>query len=395
MKKTFTLTLVCVAFVFSALKAQKQNFTLLFDYKTSALTAEHDAQLKSTLAAFNPDSVTIKIDAYCDSVGGPDYNVGLGGSRGNNVQRFFTSNKVKSKNITVVNHGSENPTATNATEEGRKLNRRVLVEIISTKKGAKIVTVVINQDSINAANEKMRCSRDTTVNLPNGVILKMGRCEFEKIQSCMLLNVYNTSTMLRKSGYSTNGPQMINLETVAIVDVKLCADTNLKTAMKIYIPTGGACLSTKPIDLWKGYSKMMWQNRGEAAKKETVDGKEYYVFETFSSVSVNFASDTDVNPMYTFKAKKGLKFTEIRVSYDCGMGVYIHQSATAVKKMKFTLPCAKGDVYFEVYGVDKAGKQVRLDYTSSSKIKSKSKQKVCKDGKLAKKFTFFPDAFAN
>ena len=112
--------------------------------------------------------------------------------------------------------------------------------------------------------------------------------------------------MFRKSGYSTNGPAFSNLEAIAIVDVKLCADTNLTKAMRVYIPVASACANTKPVDVWRGYSTMIWQNRGEAAKKESVNGKDYYVLETKTSVAANFASDVDAteNPVFQFKAKK-------------------------------------------------------------------------------------------
>jgi hypothetical protein len=397
MKNRFTLILLAIALFCAKLNAQQQVTTLLFDYKKSALTEEHNGQLKQIFESFNPDSVSIKIDSYCDSVGGPDYNIGLGEDRGNSVTKFFTSKKVKKESITIVNHGSDQPQASNSTEDGRRLNRRVAVVIMSTKVGAVAPAPKINMDSLLAAQERLRCAGDTIINLPNGVIMKMGKCEFEKIERCMTISVYNTGVMLRKSGYSTMGPAFSNLEAIAIVDVKLCADTNLTKAMKIYIPIASSCANTKPVDVWKGYSKMIWQNRGEAAKKESLNGKDYYVLETKTSVAANFASDVDAtqNPVFQFKAKKGLKITEIRVSYDCGMGVYIKTTPKPSKKVKMALPCPKGDVYVEVYAVDKSGKTVRMDYTSSGKIKTKSKQKACKAGSVGKKYYLFPDTFAN
>jgi len=396
MKNRLTLTLITIVLFCAGLKAQQQSATLMYEYKKSALTEEHKAELQRVFNFFLSDSISVKIDAYCDSVGGPDYNVGLGEDRAEAVKKFFLSKKVKKENITIVNHGSTEPVATNSTEEGRTQNRRVNLLVTSTKVGA-VVKPKINMDSLLAAQERLRCEGDTVVNLPNGVILKMKRCEFEKIAPCMVLSVYNTPVMLRKSGFTTMGPQFTNLEALAIVDVKLCADTNLKSPMKIYIPVASACANTKPVDVWKGYSKMIWQNRGEAAKKESLNGKDYYVLETSSSVAANFATDIDPtqNPVFQFKAKKGLKLTEVRVSYDCGMGVYVKVAPAPSKKLKMNLPCPKGDVYIEAYGVTKDGKTVRMDYVSSSNVKAKSKQKVCKAGKVAKKYVLFPDTFTN
>ena len=397
MKNRFTVILLAIALCCAKLNAQQQNTTLLFDYKKAVVTEEHKVQLQQIYDVFKSDSISVKIDAYCDSLGGPDYNFGLGKDRGNAVQKFFTTKKVKKENITITNHGSNEPAAPNATEEGRKLNRRVLVVVTSTKVGAKAPAPKVNMDSLLAAQERLRCEADTTINMPNGAILKMGKCEFEKLERCITVEISNTGALLRKSGYSTNGPAFSNLEAVAIVDIKLCANTNLTKAMKVYIPVSSACANTKPVDVWKGYSDMFWQNRGESAKKESINGKDYYVLETKTSVAANFASDVDAseNPVFQFKAKKGLKITELRVSYDCGMGVYVKTVPKPAKKVKMALPCPKGDVYIEVFALNKEGKTVRMDYTSSGKIKSKSKQKGCKEGAVSKKFILFPDTFAN
>ena len=397
MKNRFTLILLAIALCCAKLNAQQQVTTLMFDYKKSALTEEHKAQLRQIFAFFKSDSISVKLDSYCDSIGGPDYNLTLGEDRGNAVKKFFTSKKVKGENISIANHGSDQPQASNTTEDGRRLNRRVAVVVTSTKKGALLPAPKVNMDSLLAAQERLRCEGDTTINLPNGAILKMGKCEFEKLERCMTVAAYNTGVLLRKSGYSTNGPAFSNLEAIAIVDVKLCADTNLTKAMRVYIPVASACANTKPVDVWRGYSTMIWQNRGEAAKKESVNGKDYYVLETKTSVAANFASDVDAteNPVFQFKAKKGLKITELRVSYDCGMGVYMKTVPKPSKKVKVALPCPKGDVYIEVYAVNKEGKAVRMDYTSSTKIKSKSKQKACKAGAVSKKYILFPDTFTN
>jgi len=88
-----------------------------------------------------------------------------------------------------------------------------------------------------------------------------------------------------------------------------------------------------------------------------------------------------------------VKFSEIRISYDCGMAVYRWSSDKPVKKAKILMPCPKGDVSLEVYGVLKDGTQVRMDYVAASSIKSKGKQKLCSGISAPKKFYIFPTDF--
>ncbi len=393
MKKITILTLAIIALFNISSFAQKQTAVLLFDYKKSQVTSEHKKQLQALFDFFKSDSISINIDSYCDSIGGPEYNLGLGDARAKAVKQFFKTKKVKLINFNLVNHGVDGAVASNATEEGRKINRRVVVEVWSVKTGAKKDVSAANQDSIKAALIKLFCKSDTTVELPRGVIIKMNRCEFELVKNCISIGSYSSPELLRKSGYTTMGPESTPLNSVGVVEVKLCADSCLVNPLKIYIPVQESCQSNQSFNVWKGYSNKFWQLNGNAAKKVTMNGKEYFELETICSVSMNIAAESETNVKFKFKAKKGLKFTEIRVSYECAMGIYYWASDEPVKKATLLMPCPKKDVSFEVYGITKDGTTVRMDYTAADKIKAKGKQKLCTGKTVAKKFYFFPANF--
>ncbi|MFM7022127.1 MAG: OmpA family protein [Flavobacteriales bacterium] len=393
MKKSILLTLaIIVLFQLSSI-AQKQATVLLFDYKKSTLTKQHKEELQKLFDQFRTDSIGVNIDAYCDSIGGPVYNVGLGQQRAISVKQFFLDKKVKRANISLTNHGISNPVASNATEEGRRINRRVVVEIWSMKKGAVKDLPKLNEDSIKAALIKQYCKLDTTVELPNGVFIKLNRCEFEKIKNCVSIASFSSPAMLRKSGYTTMGPEFSTLNSVGVVDVKLCSDSCLVSPLKVYIPVTESCQGNQEFNVWKGYSDMYWRNSGEVAKRVSMNGKEYFELATTCSASMNIAVQSKENVKFTFKAKKGLKFTEIRVSYECAMGIYTWTSEKPVKKAKMMLPCPKKDVSFEVYGVTKDGQIVRMDYAPASSVKSKGKQKSCAGKAVPKKFYLLPANF--
>lgn len=69
-----------------------------------------------------------------DSKGTKEYNMKLSGRRIDSVVKAINSSGVKAVRISKEKSlGESNPAATNDTEEGRALNRRVEFEVIKTK----------------------------------------------------------------------------------------------------------------------------------------------------------------------------------------------------------------------------------------------------------------------
>lgn len=71
--------------------------------------------------------VTIK--GYTDSTGSFSYNISVSQFRANTIKTYLTGKGVEPSRITAVGLGPENPIATNETEEGRRKNRRVELEL--------------------------------------------------------------------------------------------------------------------------------------------------------------------------------------------------------------------------------------------------------------------------
>ncbi len=67
----------------------------------------------------------IQIEGHTDAVGTEPYNNQLSINRANSAKEFMLINGVEPDRIIVVGHGESNPYATNYTEEGRAMNRRV------------------------------------------------------------------------------------------------------------------------------------------------------------------------------------------------------------------------------------------------------------------------------
>ncbi|RMG92002.1 MAG: OmpA family protein [Zetaproteobacteria bacterium] len=76
---------------------------------------------------------TIEITGHTDSVGSEAYNKRLSKRRANAVKKYLVSRGVEARRIRTFGAGESEPRASNATEAGRQLNRRVEMLIIPDK----------------------------------------------------------------------------------------------------------------------------------------------------------------------------------------------------------------------------------------------------------------------
>lgn len=100
-----------------------------FAYNSNELTPEALAAL-DWIAEFlkaNP-SLKAAIRGYTDSVGSVNYNQSVSAFRANSIKSYLTGKGVNASNLTAQGLGPKNPIASNDTQEGRELNRRVEIE---------------------------------------------------------------------------------------------------------------------------------------------------------------------------------------------------------------------------------------------------------------------------
>ncbi|MEQ9374842.1 MAG: LysM peptidoglycan-binding domain-containing protein [Imperialibacter sp.] len=84
------------------------------------------------LYRMNPE-IEIEIHAHADSQGEHDYNHRLSDLRGDAVYKYLVSHGVDETALTVYYNGEGDPVASNLTAYGRAFNRRVELEVYSTK----------------------------------------------------------------------------------------------------------------------------------------------------------------------------------------------------------------------------------------------------------------------
>lgn len=79
------------------------------------------------------DKTIVEVDGHTDSVGKPDYNQKLSERRANAVAQYLISKGIKQERTLTVGAGEMHPVASNETEAGRTLNRRVELTLLPLK----------------------------------------------------------------------------------------------------------------------------------------------------------------------------------------------------------------------------------------------------------------------
>jgi OmpA-OmpF porin, OOP family len=72
----------------------------------------------------------IEVQGHTDSVGADAYNLKLSGERANSVREYLLEQGVPSAQLTARGFGEAQPLEDNKTEEGRALNRRVVMNVV-------------------------------------------------------------------------------------------------------------------------------------------------------------------------------------------------------------------------------------------------------------------------
>lgn len=102
---------------------------ILFDFNKSVLKDQYHAKLQK-LGTFLETNTNVQLflAGYTDGVGSEGYNLALSKERSESVRDYLlTHSKIDKNRVSLQWYGKADPIASNQTEEGRALNRRVSV----------------------------------------------------------------------------------------------------------------------------------------------------------------------------------------------------------------------------------------------------------------------------
>jgi outer membrane protein OmpA-like peptidoglycan-associated protein len=81
------------------------------------------------------DKTIVEVAGHTDSVGSEQMNQSLSERRASTVSQYLVSKGLKQERMIVIGAGKTRPVASNDTEEGRALNRRVELTLLPLKQG--------------------------------------------------------------------------------------------------------------------------------------------------------------------------------------------------------------------------------------------------------------------
>lgn len=114
--------------------SEMRNFEfkpVYFDHDKDDLKVHYESYLNHMARIVNSHSdLRIKIIGHTDSNGSDSYNVGLSERRAEHVKKFLINAGVPSDKVVIEYRGERDPATSNATSEGKRLNRRVDFEFI-------------------------------------------------------------------------------------------------------------------------------------------------------------------------------------------------------------------------------------------------------------------------
>lgn len=104
---------------------------IFFDFNESSLKAESYPELDRLYNfLFDNSEIKVEISGHTDNVGTDEYNQNLSQLRANTVRNYLVNKGISSDRIIAKGYGESKPIATNDTDEGRQLNRRVEFKIL-------------------------------------------------------------------------------------------------------------------------------------------------------------------------------------------------------------------------------------------------------------------------
>lgn len=103
---------------------------IFFEFGKATLTKESETELDKLYEIMAKSEIVIELGGHTDSIGSKEANQKLSQDRVNSVKTYLVGKGIDGQRIQAVGYGEEQPVASNSTEKGRAMNRRVEVKIL-------------------------------------------------------------------------------------------------------------------------------------------------------------------------------------------------------------------------------------------------------------------------
>jgi outer membrane protein OmpA-like peptidoglycan-associated protein len=105
---------------------------ILFDFDKYTLKKEFENKLSVVFDVLKKyPGIDLSVSGFTDNIGEENYNLRLSENRAKTVADFLIKKGIPPSRLYYAGYGSSNPISSNNTEEGRSINRRVEIKIIT------------------------------------------------------------------------------------------------------------------------------------------------------------------------------------------------------------------------------------------------------------------------
>lgn len=107
-------------------KRRNEGMNIYFNFDRFSLREKSKTVLSKVADELKADpKLNVRLVGHCDSIGSHTYNDNLSNQRSNEAKQFIVARGINGNRIDTAGKGKRQPAASNATPEGRQLNRRV------------------------------------------------------------------------------------------------------------------------------------------------------------------------------------------------------------------------------------------------------------------------------
>lgn len=399
----FRKTFYFVIFLFTPSFVQGQSIqerVTLYFASDSDIPTESSARELNQLAQKNFGKVVtgIQIFAHTDSIGNETYNDQLALRRADAAIEILVSAGFSPFGIRTLVRGEREAIASNNTERGRQLNRRVVVvfnsnvdpKLLDVAKGAASTpkqnsTLESVKDPNAPPDDELPCFGDTTIVLPQGTQITLAKCDWRKVKDCIEVEEFNTAEALKNSGLITMTSTGLPMISGGMFSLSLCQDV----CVMVHVPID-PCSADLDMQLWDGNTAGTWENAQKVERVE-IDGKEFYAVLMCDGTSGKKNLDASMmkTPNTFFRVKGKHRISEVTAVSDCPLGLYkVKLDGRSRKTLKLRIPCPVPEE-FEVMakGINEQGDSIVMHYRWTKNINKRSRLRSCKCE--SGKFLFF------
>lgn len=192
---------------------------IFFDFGKSTLRKESETELDKLFDILRNSEISIELGGHSDSIGSDDANEKLSQERVNSVRQYLVNKGIQAERLTAVGYGEKQPIASNATETGRQMNRRVEVKILKLTFDREGGEVVKEEDKkkkkepvVEKAPERADMLQLLQAAAKNGGLPSGSNCN-ETVTYSTRNDTYDPNKKTRKN-YTTNGDEISREEYI-------------------------------------------------------------------------------------------------------------------------------------------------------------------------------------